>query len=348
MCIEFYRIKKQEDFIQFETDWKKLEKALDMTVYQSLAWNKLLFEEWHNDYINRLTSQIYVVVGRDSEKNVLIIPVIYQKIKYWGQRKTGIYLLGYGSYSDYLNVIYDTFPISLFDECIIKMKEKFGTSILFNSIVEDTKLSQHLLKKYKVFNRNVSVAIKIRSKDEYEASLSKHTRQNLRTALNRMNKDEMNYSWEEHGVLKQELAEKLVNLHIGRLPAKMKEENNTIMKRIKSYYFLKKRTHKEQTNNIILKSMTNLSNSICVIVKLKDEIVGYIYGLKEDNDVIRIMQNCIDEKYKYYSPTFRMIYDYIIGLCETGKIKEIDFTRGKEEYKYKLAGYETQLLDFLI
>ena len=44
-----------------------------------------------------------------------------------------------------------------------------------------------------------------------------------------------------------------------------------------------------KNNNIVEASMQNMENSFAVIVKLQDEIVGYIYGLREKRGVIRIL-----------------------------------------------------------
>ena len=93
--------------------------------------------------------------------------------------------------------------------------------------------------------------------------------------------------------------------------------------------------------------MLNMRDSFTLLVELNDKIVGYIYGIKDNNNVVRIMQNCVDEDYKYYSPMFRGIYDYIIeSISKENGLKEIDFTRGDEEYKYKLGGRDTKLYDF--
>lgn len=131
----------------------------------------------------------------------------------------------------------------------------------------------------------------------------------------------------------------------------MKSKNynkSTLYKSIISYIKLKLLLYREKNNNIVEASMQNMENSFAVIVKLQDEIVGYIYGLREKRGVIRILQNCVNEDYKFYSPMFRGIYDYISDNCGNCDINDIDFTRGDEEYKYKLGGKEVKLYSFVI
>ena len=93
--------------------------------------------------------------------------------------------------------------------------------------------------------------------------------------------------------------------------------------------------------------MQYMPNSCLIVVYLNSKVTGYLYGLR-DGTIIRIMQNCFDEKYKFYSPMFRGTYDFILSCYETCDVTAIDFTRGNEEYKYKLGGIETKLYTYII
>ena len=74
----------------------------------------------------------------------------------------------------------------------------------------------------------------------------------------------------------------------------------------------------------------------------------HTYGLI-DNNSIRIMHNCVDLEYKFYSPMFRGSYDFVVRmLYEQSGTDIIDFTRGDEQYKYNLGGEEIQLFRFVV
>ncbi len=114
-----------------------------------------------------------------------------------------------------------------------------------------------------------------------------------------------------------------------------------------SYVRIKYRTNREKNNNIISESMKVMDNSCLVICYLNNDIAGYLYGLI-DRDTIRIMQNCVKEDYKFYSPMFRGAYDFILMQYDNDDIKIVDFTRGNEQYKYNLGGVEIQLKSYEI
>lgn len=163
-----------------------------------------------------------------------------------------------------------------------------------------------------------------------------------------MNKDNMEYEWYAKGTIDDaKTRNTLSTMHINRMRTKNYDKSN-LKHRVTSWIRLQVILYSEKYNNIVLKSMATMENSFTLMVKLNGIIVGYIYGLKEYNGTIRIMQNCIDEKYSFYSPMFRGIYDFIMENCCDNNIKKLDFTRGDEEYKYKLGGKEIRLYDFTI
>lgn len=101
--------------------------------------------------------------------------------------------------------------------------------------------------------------------------------------------------------------------------------------------------------DIVENSMRRLPQSYFIIVKLKGVIASYLYGLRDDR-AIRIMHNCFDEDYKFYSPMFRGAYDFILDQTENRalNVDQIDFTRGDEEYKFKLGAEELPLYHYAL
>ena len=353
MKIDCIRINRKEDFEKISQVWEKLEIGSEMTVFQSLKWNKLLYMEWYNYKYNRLFSKVEVYVI-ENENDLMIVPTIIQLrdtyLKGVIGRRRGIYILGQGSYSDYLNFVYNAFSETMVLAFINHVREKYSDyKLYFSNVREDTMLCKYLNKNYKWEVNTVSVSLNVpKNKEEFDKMLSKHTRQNLRTALNRMNKDLMQYEWCEKGIIVDDTyLNKLVKLHMKRMKTK-NSDDSSFLNKIKAEIKLQLLLYREKNNNIVRESMCTMKNSFILIVKLKGNLVGYIYGLKESNGIIRIMQNCIDEEYKFYSPMFRGIYDYIAANCGESELREIDFTRGDEDYKYKLGGQEVSLYNFKI
>ena len=346
-------IRQENDISSIEKDWKLLAAGKEMTVFQSYEWNRLLVKEWKKKP-HLLFSKCMVYAAKTDDHLVMIVPVIIQRIatktRWFGTEK-GIHILGNGSYSDYLNLIYSQFDQNVFEQILQCIKDDHpGLPFFFNDIREDTSFCQYMTEKgIKPANTKISVAVrKKESADEYTLILSKQTKQNLRTSLNRMKKDGISYRYEILGrTTDDKLIECRTSIHTRRLISKLSrvadeggEPFSEIKKRILKY--------KEKHNNIIQYSMKEMDNSCIVVVWLNDMPAGYLYGLR-DRDSIRIMQNCFDESYHFYSPLFRASYDFILKeLYENGDVSEVDFTRGNEDYKYRLGGEETLLYQYVI
>lgn len=354
--VERILIEKPSDFLEVRDLWHELENGKDMTAFQSYAWNELLVEEYFADAYNRTFSKLYVYYVVREECPVLLAPLIVQKhtakLSWWGRRK-GIYLLGLNSYSDYMNFVYQSFEEETADLLLKAIREHFyGLPFYFNYIRKDTDACEYLIdRKAEILAQTTSVYVSLcGSADVYLSSLSKSTKQNLRTAKNRMVKDSLEYVLETGRELQNtENIDTLLYMHDVRAMSKNSKRDVDFLHRISRILMTKYRTRKEKKYNIIAQSMKRMHNSYFVTVSLNGNIVSYLYGLT-DQKAYRIMQNCFDEEYKFYSPMFKGAFDFISKECDEGKlgVSQIDFTRGDEEYKLKLAGKEVPLYHFVI
>lgn len=343
----FSEIKSEKDLLKYKDLWKTIEKNPEMTVFQSYEWNVLLYRQWKKSLYNRIFSKVYIF----SEEK-MIVPLVAQKISFgfkWIGRKRGVYILGTDSYSDYLNIIYGE---NQEDHILDFIKEilKLKMPLYLSRIREDTQ-TYRLLNENGIYPSTETVAVevlldKFSSKEEYTKSLSKSTRQNLRTALNRMQKDNIRFHFEViEGKLGEEMVAELLPIHLARIMDINKRYKNCL-NRISNYFRRKKLKKIELHNNVVTEAMVKMDNALTVVAYCNNEIGGYIFGFRE-NEKIRIIQNCIKDEYKFYSPMFRGIYDFICELIGS-TINSVDFTRGGEEYKYKLGGVETKLYSYVL
>lgn len=332
-------IKQEEDFGKIKELWKKLEIGKEMTFFQSYEWSILLYRQWGNSIFERRTSDIVIYYNKK-----IIAPFIIKRIgmSYKGiGLKRGIYFLGTGSYSDYMNFVYDQISekeIYEFMNYVVNDNPQFMFYMFY--INESNKLCT-LIDSSKKISSDIAVTISTKiSAEEYCKLLSKSTRQNLRTALNRMNKDNLSYKIDMiDGILPEELAEELIIMHRKRV----KSKNNKEPKKNLYTLLLKAQVdYKEKNNNIIKCAMKTIEKGVTIIVYLNNKIVGYLYGFYDDKS-IRIVHNCFNEEYAFYSPMFRGTYDFLRECCGNSIIDIVDFTRGNEEYKYKLGGKELKI-----
>lgn len=319
-----------------------------MTVFQSYEWNMLVLKQYFNSCYNRLFSTVYCY-----ETENAIAPIIVQKkgISFrWIGRKKGIYFLGVNSYSDYLNFIYSDIQETELIELINEIRDDFDKLPFYLTFVREDTLTQKICVEYEaeLYHKMVSVEVHLpNSKSDYDKQLTKSTRQNLRTSLNRMRRDNVEYKLDiKNGIIGQTLADKLVPIHLRRVLEK-NSVSNGIVNSISNWLRRRQLVYSENNNNIVNNAMRTLPNSILIICELDGQIAGYLYGLTEESTV-RILQNCFVDEYKFYSPMIRGTYDFLVKQIENREISCVDFTRGDEGYKYKLGGIDVNLYSYLI
>lgn len=342
-------IRSRKDLEKIKEDWVRLESGKDMTVFQSYAWNRLLVESWCKRLSDRVLSDIAVYcLKEDGGKVLLMIPVLIQKhaIKNrWWYTPKGVYLLGHGTYADYLCAIYDQCSEAdiLFTLETIH-RDHPGMSLFFESMKEETFFSRVIAKAGRQAGTETSVSVKrMENAEAYRKSLSKHVRQNLRTAHNRMERDGVAYELKVTDRADPELIEKMRSLHTKRLRAKNRNDRDLLRRlssRIRIKFWIR-------GDRLVFDSMKNMENSVWVIAFIDGQIAGYLYGLK-DRRSVRIMHNCVDMQFGKYSPMFCGAFDFILQMYEGEKTDEVDLTRGTESYKYQLGGTGSTLRSYLL
>lgn len=341
-------IRTVSDIYKLEQEWRMLENGSEMTIFQSFNWNQLLIREVFSKPFAKFRFNIYIYILSSEDGPKALFPVIVKKISFThtigGDR--GIYILGNGSYSDYLNMVYgNDIDFVGFTTILDKVKEDFPDLRLFlNDIRQNTRFVSYLMSITDNYSNNVAVQVNKReSLEGYRMCLTKSVRQNLRTSSNRMKRDGLLYEMHVLGKTKDKaLLDSLVNIHATRFIEKNSPKG--LIDKLKLMYL----NFNEKRHSIITDSMSMMDESIIVVIMLNGNVAGYLYGLI-DNNSIRIMHNCVNLDYKFYSPMFRGAYDFVVRmLYEQSGTDIIDFTRGDEQYKYNLGGEEIQLFRFVV
>lgn len=355
MRFEYKVVQSTQDMASLESAWKELEHGVEMTVFQSYDWNMLLIEQWMRFRYNRRLSKIYIFQVIEDGKVVLIAPMIVQRKSFgikWLGRKKGIYFLGIESYSDYMNMIYDHVENSWFDFIFKEISKLFSQlDFKLEYVRDDTALAAWCKKKRLEDHLTTSAFVELpATAEEYNTRLSKSTKQNLRTALNRMKKDGYVYELFVHkNINDEEFINELSTIHAERTKIKNRVHDQDWIHYYSRMLHANYEELKNKTYDIIKNSMRRMKNSVIVVVKMNNETVGYLYGLRDDR-AIRIMQNCFKNQYAFYSPLFRGAYDFIVNQIENPQngITQVDFTRGDEPYKIKLGGGQVPLHHYIL
>lgn len=181
--------------------------------------------------------------------------------------------------------------------------------------------------------------------------LSKSTRQNIRTAINRQSRDGVNLQHRIVYSLDDETLEKLKEIRAQRLKEKQQKSAGKASLFGKAYGFLRK-----MSIRLFCAEHNVLHNSCapwCFLVTDGDKIASYFWGIRNDyKKEFYIILAGVDKEYLWYSPSISHLYLFIEEQYKEGAddIKVFDFTRGGERYKTDMGGSkkETYRIDFSI
>ena len=195
--------------------------------------------------------------------------------------------------------------------------------------------------------KNVQIPL-ANSYDEYNKRLSKHARQNIRTAYNRANRDGYELSFHSYrmldgGSVKKE-ARKAFKSYTALYIKRLKERYNRSGMR----FFVKKTLMKYFGSG--WKSASS-SMSLLVDISINGEIAAYAkcyFDLVHKK--ITVPNLAIDIKWGFYSPGIVLVNELIKYVIEMGGVEYLSMGRGEEPYKYEMGGeqYNTYNMGILL
>lgn len=329
-----------DELDQIETWWRSLECGADMTAFQSFDWYKNLRALYKQERIKNLFREWRYIAVVDGQKPLLIMPIQIQKFgvgyKNLGAAR-GIYFIGRQAYTDYLNFIYDTFyPDALQTLISYVSKNCHQRKFVLERMLESSASYQYLSNTYKINKIPVNCAALFLPEtfEEYKKLLSKSTRQNIRTAVNRANKNGILLTHEF--VLDEDLdtKEQIIRLNEQRLKKKNASSRKEMSFAGRVYCFFSSILRRifSATHDVVRTS----KNTFCFLVNDGDRLVSFFWGIRNDylHEYYVILAG-VDKEYEWYSPNISHLYLYIEEYYQEERrdIKVFDFTRGAEGYK---------------
>lgn len=319
-------IQLQKKFENIENIWAGLLKNKNATIYQSPEYVKMICKNFFPyKFILRETIEFYVFF--ENEKPIMILPLF----KKWF--KNSYVLFGYKAGCGYLDAIYsNAMDIKKMGECFAALKEQFSISeIEMYYVKESSVLGEYISKtKQEVIKTNCTTIFLPNAFDEYQASLSKNVRQNIRTAYNRLNKKEKKYSLEifNSAELTKNLREQLLGLYIERQMKHYKKGGGLFFKLFVKFVDVGTKIPNEIPN----KTKTFL-------LKIDGKVAAYFDAIYDkDEQTITIPRLAIDEMFSWFSPGIILLNESIKKLLKEGTVKKIDLTHGDERYKLAMGG----------
>ena len=320
-------IKKFQDYNKIREYWGKMyENNPRLSIYQSIEYTDYLWKHiLPYKFILRKKPIFYLFL--DNNQPILLVPL------YRDWFSSQAVLFGYKTGCGYLDIICDdAITMCQFDQCLqLLSRDNSISKIQFCHVRENSVLAEYIRQKSVEIGQTDCIEIDIcDTYEEYHSQLSKNTRQNLRTAYNRLNNDEKNMEFQFYtsSTLTKTIKDSVLDLYYERQTQQYHKSNSFIFK-----FFLK---------HIDIGTL-NLNNddieNIIFTVHIDGKLAAF-YAAIVDKDRVIVPRLAIADEFGRYSPGMILINESIKFFHQDSKlgIRYIDLTHGDEKYKKALGG----------
>lgn len=306
--------------------------SADMTVFQSPEYLRLTgkgflpkhpFRAWLSTPVNYLLT--------DGGCPVALAPLL--------ETRRHLYIRGAFTGAGHLNFIYgDAFSREHCQALIGRLKTDYpGKTLRFDRLSEKTRLAVYLREMYADIRpqKNVCVSIPVPSAyDDWFGGLHKGVRQNIRTMYNRLAADQITWSVQTafNSLVPEKAFRDILRLFAKRA-AEYKHLNGTIF--FPLLYVLKR-------NDPVVRYIRDSSRSSYSIAYINGKPAACCCGFVCNDGRFLIPRLSIDSAYNRYSPGGLMISEIMKKICSENpfSIRELDLSRGAEQYKYRYGGID--------
>lgn len=320
-------ILKYKDIRDVKNIWNLLVKKEDIVVYRNYDWNKLIIKNIKQSPRQILTSNIhfsfYVLLNNNVPR--ILAPIqIDRKNKLYG-------ILGSKGTAKNLDFIGNgtEFEVGVLTDYILT--DNKNSIFYFEDITENAIVYPYLANNYSSTKTMNSYIIKIMdNEEEYLRILSKSTRQNIRTAYNRMNKDDIKYGlsvYSPTNPIDKKIKFRIVDILQDRAQHWIgKRVNKNILRLLYS-----------SIRQININSINQIKETYCFTVSLNEEVAAFMIAYKNKESFL-VPKLAIDINYGRYSPGAVLIIESLKWLRENTNVKYLDLSRGDEKYKTTYGG----------
>lgn len=321
-----------DHFYLLEKEWKRLEIGAEMTVFQSFEWNRMLVNLCLLPD-NKYYETRFVVIKKDGN-SVLIAPFWVIKRNFRFVNKRGIYFVGRQGWSDYLNCIYDDFDDEAFLFLLNEVSNIYNIfTFYFEELPESASVSGFIMNKFggEIVKEDVCVSLELPlSVEEYLSILSKNAKQNLRTANNRIKKDNCDISF----CFEDQLVDRNKCAFIRE--KKLQKQYRKISVIRKQWYRFK---NKLRFHFNTCFPLFDYYESKVMTAYINSELCAFFnYVIDDNHNSIVILTAGTNLDYARYSPGILLMYNFIQKMIGDNNQCFLDFTRGEEQYKFSLGG----------
>lgn len=320
---------------RLEEEWKKFENDnSSISPFQYYDFVKIVSKHYLFFSVSNKEFPVFFKII-ENDKTIMIVPLC----KRFSKEEVCYTTFGATPTIAYQDLIYDnSMSIDKMVDCL-KLLNNNLKKIKFYNIPEGS-LTIEGIKRLgiSVSKEHVNITIPVSNTyEEYNQRLSKSTRQNIRTAYNRLKTDDLEYKIKVitgGGIEKEELNQ-LMDKYIERRKARYRSTS------VIHEWFLRH----EHFNTIAL---SKLKNSIYVILYINNEVAGFWGGyISHNKKNVIVPRLAIDGNFKRYSPGVILINETIKMFCEENK-EQFDLSKGDDNYKLTMGGEKYMSYDFVL
>ena len=240
-------------------------------------------------------------------------------------------------------------------ECLFgRLKNDGIRSLSCLRLADDSEFLKTIAGCYKVRfdSKSVCIDLGLEGHEKYFSALGKHAKQNVRTAYNRLARDNFGFD--------------LLTFSMCGIGNSMSsQEGQYYLETCKKLYQERQMKRYGMSNGLLIKllgtkmggvilsnmnyaslSMTS-SKSLMTVLLIDGKIGAFMHGFyNEGLKSFEVPKLAMNEEYSWYSPGLVLVNETAKKFIEDGHIQYIDLTRGTEKYKTDMGGqfYETHAI----
>lgn len=277
------------------------------------------------------------VLSRDGEP-VYLAPLFFDS------KEKLVYLAGHFNSVGHIDFVYrDNVTREDFESLMTLLQKEFNDySFLLDRISQFSKTYTFITEKgYEPCDKEICVKIDFNSYDKWFSSLSKSCRQNIRTAYNRINREEKTLKFNFY--INEFPNKQYYNDHISLFARRILEHS-----KLPKVLYIPMKVFKK--NDPLTKALLDCKNKIFSGIYLENKLIGTLNGVIANDGRAIITRLSINVKYGVYCPGGLLINETIKAICAQNKanIISLDLSRGDERYKYTYGGNEHYNYSFVV
>ncbi len=320
---------------EIRNEWVQIFKNSSQSYFTSPQWHAVVLSLLQNTHLTKRLNRLHYFTASSDDSTVTeVVGFFYIKNRFGKKTLIFGHLM---NYSDYYDFVYKkNLSASLAENMVAKIADDFKVDeIQFNHLSPHSKFLQPLRshRKYQITGLE---CVAVHLSDNYEnylKTLSKSVRQNLRTARNRVEKNNLDFGYQilTQKDIDQIDFQRLKDLYLQRNTFKNEEAS-----------FWKTRVIQFLDNGFSMeKDMFDIpaikeTDFTLGVLYLNGELAAYFFGFRAAES-IEINRVVINDEFKFYSPGLLLLNEYIKREIPAG-LRLFDLTLGDEKYKYDLGG----------